>query len=559
MSQTLYIENNEEVTSIIDRIKNINDKEVVLIIPKKATILQSIVNLKILKKQLDRLNINAVIVTSDKLGRNIAARADFIVKQKLEDENKKDQPFENHGHVPKQELVNPNTKIFGVGVKLRVSDIIRKADDNIFNDAVSQESESVKNTESADASESSTNKKTIGKMNLFINEPSTAKKVILLPNAGKKLFFALMVLTLLVVAVVLFLILPTATITMEPKTELITQEIDAIVDKSTNEVNKDELKIPGQLIEVSKDITKEFSATGTKQVKEKAAGTLTVYNEWDSQSQTLVENTRFTSEDGKIFRSTKTVVVPGFKRSSGQDIAGSTTVLVVADEPGESYNIKSGRFSIPGLKGTVKYEKIYGVSTDSMAGGRIADITVVSDDDLNKAKKSIEKGLRDEIINEVKSKSVDGALVIDNAIFINKENFTSTKKIGEETKIFSLTLKQSGSALAFNEKNIVDLAKQTIEAPFDKYSVAGEPKLTYGESELDLKQRKMSLKVYSETMVASQIDGGKIFENVQGKSLADLQSYFKNVNEVQNVNVRFWPFWVKSIPRINSKVNIDIK
>lgn len=581
MSKTLYIETNEEVTAIIDRIKNIADAEVVLVIPKKAAILQSILNLKILKRQLGDLGKQAVIVTSDKLGKNIASRADFIVKQKLdwgnstrkqEEKNEFKPPIKSITSDLTEKKVNPPIRQIDFP-KLKMSDIIKRGNDDIFvklsEDNQGEQGPKIQTTmspnnisqaEEEQKSDDIEKNNTIPKkIRMFIKKPPPKKKVILLPSFGKKLFFAISLATLLIVGIVLFLILPTAVVVVEPKTQLITQDIDLIIDKTISEVDKNELKVPGKLIEVSKEATKEFSATGKKQIKEKALGTIIVYNEWDSQSQTLVENTRFISDNGKLFKSIKTAVVPGFKRSAGQDIAGSTTVTVAADEPGEESNIKPSRFSIPGLKGTIKYDKIYGVSTEPMTGGRVEQINVVSEDDFSKAKKMTEESLRGELINEIKDKSDVQSSIVDNAISTNKAEFTSTKKIGEEAKSFALTLKINGAALAFSESDIISLSKDTVKAPFSNYSLVGEPKLTYGQADLDLKNGKMSLKVYSEITASSRLEKNSILENIKGKDVEELQNYFANISEAGNVDVKFWPFWVKSIPRIESKINVDIK
>lgn len=576
MSQTLYIETNEEITSIIDRAKSVKDSEIVLVIPKKAAILQSILNLKILKKQFDRQGKTVVIVTSDNLGRNLASRADFIVKQKLERESvthvARTETRESLGETDEDEISPREIRIQkgeskSTPNRLRVSDIIRKGNDDIFMKiaAVKEEKHQDNSDETdTDKEEVETEKSTkISALRSMIlrdyEESLPSQKVVLLPNFGKRLLIIVGVFTLLVVGIVLFLVLPTASIAIEPKTQLITQDLDLAVDKDATEVNKSELKIPGVFIEVAKETNKEFDATGKKQVKEKASGIITVYNEWDSKSQTLVESTRFLSENGKLFRSTKTVVVPGFKREQGKDITGSIIVPVVADEAGEGSNIKASRFSIPGLKGTVKYEKIYGVTTESMTGGEIGEITVVSEDDLSKAKKSLEQGLRDELVAEIKSKSEGQSILIDNAIFINKANFSSSKKLGEEAKSFSLTLKLSGSAMTFQEQHVLDLVKDTLKAPFDKYLLIDDPKLAYGEANADTRNGKMNIKVYAETVVASKIDKDSIVNNIKGKNTEELREYFANVNEVSNVDVKFWPSWVKSIPHIDNKVNVDIK
>ena len=49
----LYLEIDDEITTIFDRLKKVAAKEIYLVVPKRATLLQSIVNLKILKRKME--------------------------------------------------------------------------------------------------------------------------------------------------------------------------------------------------------------------------------------------------------------------------------------------------------------------------------------------------------------------------------------------------------------------------------------------------------------------------------------------------------------------------
>src|SRR3990167_8114150 len=81
MNEIIYLEPDEEITSVIDKLKVLNPsvKTVSLVIPKGAAILQSVVNLKLLKKQGEVLEKDLSIVTSDRIGRNLASQAGFSV------------------------------------------------------------------------------------------------------------------------------------------------------------------------------------------------------------------------------------------------------------------------------------------------------------------------------------------------------------------------------------------------------------------------------------------------------------------------------------------------
>ncbi|MBI4133274.1 baseplate J/gp47 family protein, partial [Candidatus Uhrbacteria bacterium] len=110
-----------------------------------------------------------------------------------------------------------------------------------------------------------------------------------------------------------------------------------------------------------------LSTTGTENVEERAQGIVTIYNEYSAQSVKLIKNTRFQTPDGLVFRIPAEVLVPGKKGTS----PGSIEVTVVAEAPGEKYNVGPiSRFTIPGLRSTPDmYSKVYARSTTGTTGG----------------------------------------------------------------------------------------------------------------------------------------------------------------------------------------------
>ena len=62
---TIYIDVDDEITSIIDKVRGSGHKVVALVLPKRAATLQSIVNMKLLKKTADDQKKNIVLITSE--------------------------------------------------------------------------------------------------------------------------------------------------------------------------------------------------------------------------------------------------------------------------------------------------------------------------------------------------------------------------------------------------------------------------------------------------------------------------------------------------------------
>src|SRR5437879_1080433 len=63
--ETIYVDVDDEITSIIDKIENAKEKVVALVLPKRATALQSIVNMRLLKRSADQADKSPVLITTE--------------------------------------------------------------------------------------------------------------------------------------------------------------------------------------------------------------------------------------------------------------------------------------------------------------------------------------------------------------------------------------------------------------------------------------------------------------------------------------------------------------
>src|SRR3989338_7434651 len=73
--KVLTIDLDEEITSIFERIQKLNTEDVFLLVPERAVLLQSVVNLNILKRKVSELNRTLSIITSDPIGIKLALKA----------------------------------------------------------------------------------------------------------------------------------------------------------------------------------------------------------------------------------------------------------------------------------------------------------------------------------------------------------------------------------------------------------------------------------------------------------------------------------------------------
>src|SRR5436190_627808 len=63
--QTIYIDVDDEITSIVEKVRDADHKILALVLPKRMATLQSIVNMKLLKRTAEDANKKIVLITSE--------------------------------------------------------------------------------------------------------------------------------------------------------------------------------------------------------------------------------------------------------------------------------------------------------------------------------------------------------------------------------------------------------------------------------------------------------------------------------------------------------------
>src|SRR5437879_1154922 len=82
-NNVLYLEVDEDITSAIDKLTKAESDSVQIVVPKRSTMLQSIINQKLLKKAADDAGKELVLVTGDRIATDLAARVGLAVAASL--------------------------------------------------------------------------------------------------------------------------------------------------------------------------------------------------------------------------------------------------------------------------------------------------------------------------------------------------------------------------------------------------------------------------------------------------------------------------------------------
>jgi len=82
--ETLYVDVDDEITGIIEKVDAASGKVVALVLPKRATMLKSIVNMRLLKRSADSAGKNVVLITSEHSLLPLAGAAGLHVAKNLQ-------------------------------------------------------------------------------------------------------------------------------------------------------------------------------------------------------------------------------------------------------------------------------------------------------------------------------------------------------------------------------------------------------------------------------------------------------------------------------------------
>ena len=553
--KNIYLEPNEEIISVVDHLIQTEDEEINLVVPSSAQIWQSSINLKLLKREADSLNKVVTFIVSDDLGAEMAERIGFKVRRErdlpveLIQEEEPVQSKENMIDFLVDELVEKKKKPKSSlnmstpwNSKKRMDDIVTRQDDELRLTPI-QPVQAEKIPEPVIFTEK---EREIERKESF---------------RWSKLFIIFIIIAVIMVGLVGYLILPNAEVSITPKTEVINFDLSVIGSRSISQIDDILNQIPLQEVEVTKTKSKEFDTTGEEEINQRARGMITIYNEYSSEDQTLLARTRFESSNGKIFRIPQSITVPGAVISEGKIIASSLEVEIIADQPGDDYNISPDDFTIPGFKGSPKFAGFYGKTTDSMSNGFVGKAKIVLSEDLKNAEAILIDELKQEVNQSMEDQFPTDLRIVKDGLKEEVSNITSDVKEGDQADKFTMEIKITMKALLFKEedlKNLVDL-NLISKISDNKTPIRETQKINWDVPVIDWEKGEVSFSLNVEENVSSKIDIDLLKKDLAGQDEVEVRKYLASHLEIEKARVSFWPFWVNEIPKQENKIKINIE
>ena len=528
---TIYIDAEDEITAIIDKVRESPSKIVALVLPKRTPALQSIVNLKLLKRTSDQVKKNLVLITSDQALLPIAGTVGLFVAKTPQ--SKPEIPAAPKTPAEAKALTIEDS---GADKALDTSATVGELAGHV----ATEETIELDNDKAAAAV---TDKA----------KPAKSKKL-KVPDFDRfrlLLFGGIaLVLLLIVGSVFAFVVLPKATVTIKTDTSNISSDLNLTASTTAKSVNPDLGILPALNEQTKKTDSLKVPATGQRNDGTKAKGALTLYNCTDN-TVAVPAGTQFTN-GGLAFATNQDVNVPPSDFFSNGNCKKNlfANVQVTAVQPGDNYNLSSGRTYTTTLATTLTG------TGSAMTGGTTKLTQAVSQQDVDNAKQKLMDQFNSTATTDLKNQfNTANALPLTDTFNAGTPTVTSTPNVNDAASEVTVNVSITYTEVGVKQDDL----KQIVEADIKKHISSSEQViqdngLARATIRVTDKSNATQIKFEVQTVAIAgpQLDTDGIKKQIAGKKKGDAINVIKSRPGIEDVTINYSPFWVYSTPK-NSK------
>ena len=551
----IYIDTDDDVTSIVGRIKQSSEVVVALVPPKRIGVLQSVVNLRLLQRAAKTAKKRLAIVTTDPSLVNLASGLGIPVAKNINAQAK----------VPDMVDEEEISDVID-GNDITVSDVPRgrreTSEDKEISAAVAaiETDDRIKNDLDADGvpdDEEGKPKKPAKKKSKVPNINSLRNKLLI--GGG----IAVVLIGFLVWALIFA---PQATITIQAKTSpLEIAKTLTLIPSSDKDVADGRLSPVVKQKKTNESV--EFEATGSREVGENAAGTVAFcYDETNFNPDTGEKNAITLDAGTRLYANNvqftidSAVTIEGGRKSASGKCETYYRVKATAVNIGEEGNIaKSTEMSVAG------YSSLEAVAYDDFTGGSKETVKVVQQSDVDAAVAKLrERGDSDAARDELKGQMSDSTVVIDSSFNTSQGEVKVSPAVGEspaENGKATASLEITYTLVGVDRDDLGEVLDEQLKSETD-----GKNQKVYNNGLDEVKfsgfttvDNGYSVVINTNGHVGPIINEDDVRKQAVGKKSEEIRALLMETDGVNDVSVNMSPFWVSKAPAENKiKVNFEI-
>lgn len=535
----IYIDVDDDITAIIGKVKDSKEKVVALVPPKRIGVLQSAVNLRLLQRAASSGHKHLALITNNQSLMALAASAKIPVAK-----NAQSKP-----EIPEIAAldIDDGEDIID-GAELPVGDHARIAGDDGV-ETLDAAAASLVDEPATPPVGGATPKGPKIKRGPKVPDFSLFRKKLVLIGAG-------------VVALIIFMVwalvfAPRATVVITARTSDVNVSKNVGIGPTlATDFSSGTIKAVRQ--EKKKPASVEFDATGQENKGEKATGTVK-FSHQSLSSTYAPAGTRLTSASGLVFVTTSSVTVPASTLGGScfpTACPGTANVGVTAEKGGSNYNAASG--SLSGAPGDLSAS-----FTGPTSGGTDRVVKVVTASDVQKAAEQLATQEDSAMKAQLRSAFDKNVTIIDSSYKIDKSTPVSAPAVGQEASgKAKLTTEITYSLLGVTSDQLTKYLDAAVkdkiaDQPDQRVYNNGAQKASFTDFQTEGDQS--TVRLVANGKVGPEIKDDEIKEKVKGKRFGDIQADLETIQGVDDIDVKFFPFWVSTVPNDDKKITIEFK
>lgn len=535
----VYIDNDDEIASITDKVQSSPEKIVALVLPKRCTVLQSSVNMKILNKAASDEGKKVVLITSEAGLLPLAGAAGLFVAKTLQ----------TKPAVPAAPQVDDAVEsVVEADADAEPELDETKSIGELAGDTPDDDDAPIELGDEPEAEKAA-------------EKPKKEKKdkKLAVPNFDSfriKLFAVIGgILLLIVLWYVLFNVLPKANVVVKIQYKSLPVTVSATGSTTATTTDTKAGTVPEQIKTLEKTETKKFSATGEKDNGTKATGEVQFSTACSPVFPTIPAGTGV-STGGLTFITQETVTL-AFSGGGGGTCKFAGKSTVIAQNAGDKYNVSSGRtFTVAG------FSAVTGTNSAGMSGGTTKIIKVVSASDCDNAKNELLNANTDAYKSELESQlKAAGQTPLTDTFAKTSGTATCTPGVDQEATESTATAQLKFTMAGVSTEGLNQLIDAQIQSQLGPDEKIYDNGLSTGK--ITVKEKKPNGDVAFEFTGTAKVgvkqDAQVIAQTVAGKKYGDSVAAVKNLSGVSDVTITYSPFYVRTTPKNTNKITVTFE
>lgn len=558
--ETVYIDVEDEITAIIDKVDNAKEKIVALVLPKRATALQSVVNMRLLKRSADNTKKNVVLITADPALIPLAGAAGLYVAKNLQSKPEiPPSPLDSASEESQSPIEDAEETPSGdeeVDVNSAKIDYTRSIG----------ELASAHNIDEPEVislgDEDELPKPKIPKASASKGEKGKKLKVPNFERFRLMLFGGIALLIGLIVFIVLAIfVLPKASIAIQTTSSPVSANLTLAASDKYTELDLDSSQIPASLKATNQNAQQQVPATGQVNQGNKASGSVKLSN-CTNKDVTIPAGTGV-SGGGLTYITQSTISLDSGNFTSGGVCKTTGThignVNVLAQKGGSNYNLPSGSsFTVAGFSG------VTGTNPSAFSGGTDNNVTVVSQQDVDNAKAKATSQNSEEYTQKfIKQLEDEGSYVLKSTLKAGEPAVTATPAVGQQASTTTVSMQITYTVLVVKKDDLKTSISDTLNEQIDKTKQKISTNDVLKDATVSVQNQTSpttaTLAVSQTTTAVPIIDISLVKKLSAGQKKGYIKDTISRWPGVKNVEVKTSPFWVSKVPSKQGKITVTLQ